>query len=786
MGTISCKAEDNFKQPEIIKEDEGKQMGNNENKRKKFIPKNKKPKILTNLNKKHIDKKENKSQNIKYKYLDNIINPKKKANSKENPKILYHNEIIRNISANKKRHTIINSNILRTNTLKNSKLDRNVLNNLGSKKIKKKINICNYNNFNSNLYDNLDEEDIIDNNDNEFEGNIHLLYSNIESKNQYQDLKEKLMKAKEDIVKIKNQINSSKDKNNINNENNKRINLSDDINEINTNDNNIIYEKINNNNNIKINKRKNSIINTKQNIIKHTKLQPEPNLQILEFNQKIKNEDKINNEKKKINNTIFINNSNVTISNDRTNIIENNFKDANNISFSNIKKNNNYSSNIDKSEINEILTSAFSSNNKEINKEKFNNKYFTVSDIDIDINSSNNNDFFNQVNIGQSQDNIKKFKKNIKNRKIINKLTEIKNKINNQNISSSRMTYPIYSRKSSKSRKNETMDNKQIKKNIPAYRHRNFEIKNFRHSTLKSSTYDKNKKKLDEKKVNIISLQNTFNKKLSKSLLKSKNNKKNKHSFKKKKDSKNDISNSSINKFPIKHSYLNSSSEINISEINVKTNKINKNQRLLNYILKNTINNENNEFNNINDYQNNNEKNNNLDQILIYENRDTVEIDISDININEYLINKEFLNTNINNIIFLNYDKLDSLNTSEILYDGIIYKVVDGKNNGFKITERYFQLLKNCFKYYNNIENSKINSDKPLLQFDIRHIKNLNIINNDIFKQYKLKGKNIEFSFSIFLYQNEDFFVFVVNNEKIGKTIFNILNLLKKYYDNKN
>ena len=40
MGTISCKAEDNFKQPEIIKEDEGKQMGNNENKRKKFIPKN--------------------------------------------------------------------------------------------------------------------------------------------------------------------------------------------------------------------------------------------------------------------------------------------------------------------------------------------------------------------------------------------------------------------------------------------------------------------------------------------------------------------------------------------------------------------------------------------------------------------------------------------------------------------------------------------------------------------------------------------------------------------------
>jgi hypothetical protein len=127
------------------------------------------------------------------------------------------------------------------------------------------------------------------------------------------------------------------------------------------------------------------------------------------------------------------------------------------------------------------------------------------------------------------------------------------------------------------------------------------------------------------------------------------------------------------------------------------------------------------------------------------------------------------------------------LSTSQIIYDGFIYKVVESKENGYKLIERYFQLLKNCFRYYNNLENAVANKDKPLVQFDIRHIKEISIINNnnDIFKKYKIKEKQIEFVFCIFLYQNDDFFVFACNNKEIGNSIFTIINLLKNYYAKK-
>jgi hypothetical protein len=142
------------------------------------------------------------------------------------------------------------------------------------------------------------------------------------------------------------------------------------------------------------------------------------------------------------------------------------------------------------------------------------------------------------------------------------------------------------------------------------------------------------------------------------------------------------------------------------------------------------------------------------------------------------------LNT-INDKIIINYNKIDNFKTSQILYDGNIYKIIENKNKGFKMVERYFQIKKNCFRYYNNIESAKIDSDKPLVQFDIRHIKNLNIVDNDIFKQLTIKEKNVEFTFCIFLNQNNDFFVFVINDEKFGNSIFNYLNLLKNYYEDK-
>jgi hypothetical protein len=100
--------------------------------------------------------------------------------------------------------------------------------------------------------------------------------------------------------------------------------------------------------------------------------------------------------------------------------------------------------------------------------------------------------------------------------------------------------------------------------------------------------------------------------------------------------------------------------------------------------------------------------------------------------------------------------------------------------------ERYFQLKKNCFRYYNNIQLARYNQDKPLVQFDIRHIKNLKIVDKSIFDEYDLRGKKIQFCFAVFLNQNSDFFVFVLCDENFGNSLFCLMNLLKNFYEDKN
>jgi translation elongation factor P/translation initiation factor 5A len=129
---------------------------------------------------------------------------------------------------------------------------------------------------------------------------------------------------------------------------------------------------------------------------------------------------------------------------------------------------------------------------------------------------------------------------------------------------------------------------------------------------------------------------------------------------------------------------------------------------------------------------------------------------------------------------------LNHFNSSIVLYDGNLYKVLDRKNSGFKVSKRYFQIKKNCFKYYKDIESAKNDKlNQPLVQFDIRHIKDLQIVDQNFLKDIKIEGKDIEFVFSIYLYQNDDFFVFATDNENYGNSIFNLLNLLKNYYKDK-
>ena len=180
----------------------------------------------------------------------------------------------------------------------------------------------------------------------------------------------------------------------------------------------------------------------------------------------------------------------------------------------------------------------------------------------------------------------------------------------------------------------------------------------------------------------------------------------------------------------------------------------------------------------------NEEKNNN--NILYHKYRDIIEIFLPNNFNKESVTNNKIytISETNNNKGILNYNKLNNLKTSIILYDGILHKVTDKKIKGFKLSKRYFQITKNCFRYYNSLENVQ-KEEKPLVQFDIRHIKDLQIIENDFLGEYKIDNKDIEMVFCIYLNQNNDFFVFAVNNENFGKSVFNVLNLLKNYYEDK-
>ena len=250
-------------------------------------------------------------------------------------------------------------------------------------------------------------------------------------------------------------------------------------------------------------------------------------------------------------------------------------------------------------------------------------------------------------------------------------------------------------------------------------------------------------------------------------------------------------------KISMQKSYLNNSSMFNISSSYMRTQNImkkNKEKRLYNVVAKNLRRNSNtykNKKNKIKSYKKkiiniDKEINNNSSSNLLYHQyRDIAEVGLP-INYNEEsLINNIISESSINNKIIFNYNKLNKFNTSIILYDGFLHKVIDRKNNGFKLSKRYFQITKNCFRYYNLIENAKNENDKPLVQFDIRHIKDLQIVDYDFLKDIKIDEKDIEFVFCIYLFQNDDFFVFAVNNENFGNSVFNILTLLKNYYENK-
>jgi hypothetical protein len=118
-----------------------------------------------------------------------------------------------------------------------------------------------------------------------------------------------------------------------------------------------------------------------------------------------------------------------------------------------------------------------------------------------------------------------------------------------------------------------------------------------------------------------------------------------------------------------------------------------------------------------------------------------------------------------------------------IIYDGEIYKIQKNKTNIFQLINRYFQITKNSFKYFSNVYSSQVYNNKPLLQFDIRQISNIEILNID---SLELNEKYSDyFCFIIKLINNDDIFAFATTNKENGENIIKILNLLRKYYKDK-
>ena len=492
-----------------------------------------------------------------------------------------------------------------------------------------------------------------------------------------------------------------------------------------------------------------------------------------------------NNKNKKINNTIFINNSNVTIDQRK----ENKLKDD----LNEIKNDFNFN-NEDNIELDEILNNVFNNNNKINNK----NNFFTESDIDYNYSK----EYFDQLYTEQSQINLDINPLNENDEKIIKKLNQLKEKINNKNKPKEKNKKHNFRFEFNPIKVHRTisMTNKQIKKNIPSYRKNqgifNSISFNNNHRFRQFKVHDYSNGGLNHK-----TSVNSFNKSLYSSLMGT-SIKENIYNFSNNTNEDLYIKNSrgTPSFYSMHKSYFNNSSINQTSSNGINSqSKYPKNKNLYTVVSKRlkkkakpkVSQNKNSKIkeNLISKFDikkeiENEEKNNN--NILYHKYRDIIEIFLPNNFNKESVINNKIytISETNNNKGILNYNKLNNLKTSIILYDGILHKVTDKKIKGFKLSKRYFQITKNCFRYYNSLENVQ-KEEKPLVQFDIRHIKDLQIIENDFLGEYKIDNKDIEMVFCIYLNQNNDFFVFAVNNENFGKSVFNVLNLLKNYYEDK-
>ena len=142
-------------------------------------------------------------------------------------------------------------------------------------------------------------------------------------------------------------------------------------------------------------------------------------------------------------------------------------------------------------------------------------------------------------------------------------------------------------------------------------------------------------------------------------------------------------------------------------------------------------------------------------------------------------INQNILNNSANNIIIINYNILSRYSDNIILYDGNFY-IIDNKSNLYL---RYFQITKKYFSYYKNIHSIFSQNTFPLDSFEIKNIDKIDILDKN-----SLMDKNenkINFEFLIKIKERKKVYVFATDDKEIGMNIINIINLIKKYYEEK-
>ena len=486
-----------------------------------------------------------------------------------------------------------------------------------------------------------------------------------------------------------------------------------------------------------------------------------------EENNKInyKNQKNIYNYNKKQNNNIKFDNNLNKLKNDKLNK----------------KKENKLFNSINNSQKNNDSINKFEKNLKYNNNKRFsfsnNNINNTQRHTGFDKENKNNNskDFIKEKIIF----NTSKPKKPIDKLNFNNSNSKDKTAKNNssQNLFLSSISDSIISNK--KKRSSQIIDknaifenniyNKKIKNKIPVYRRfspddkiKNINKKRLSYLTKKKNIYNSSLSSNSPKIYNYREdIWNYFNRD---SFLNTSNNK---------------ISNNILNitgHIPHSHSnnffnsiLLNSNEEKNIINHHYNNSMNYSHANLLNNLFKKNYNNDDNEEKLLYSYNKKN-KNNNI--------KDFIKVRIP---FNGTQICPILVNYSTNNIFILNYNNLNKFNDKSILYDGNIYKVINSQNGSTQLISRYFQITKSCFRYYNNIYSVLIYNEKPLVQFDIRHIESIEIININLLN--KIEDKKIEFSFSINLIKDSDFYIFATNDKEFGISIVNVLNLLKRYYE---